>query len=455
MASPIACAHFSEPSSAGAHRTAQRDAPFTLGLMTLAASPDLDLDPAHVAEVRAAGEHAAAAARALRQAPPEAIRQTLRGTAARLTAATAAILEANRADLRAAEHAGMSGGLIDRLRLDEARISAMAEQLSELVAVAAPPTEREIRVLPSGARVLERRVPVGVLGAVFEARPNVPVDLASQVLTARSAVVMRTGAAALGTSAVLVDTVLAPALEAAGLPAGAVQLLRSRGHGAAEALLTQPDLIPLVVVRGSGPVTRHLAGIGAAHAVQVLSHADGGGVLYLHRAADPDTAARIVRESLDRLGVCNRLNLLLLDDDLGDEVVGPIRAALDDLGITVSEPPYEHPIGHEWALDSGAEATVTLASVSGPAAAAALADRETSGLAAAICTQDAEAARIFLDAYSGTGALWNVSTRIIDGYKLLGLPETGINVDRGLGPRGPVTFPDLGLRQFVVLPPGR
>jgi glutamate-5-semialdehyde dehydrogenase len=121
----------------------------------------------------------------------------------------------------------------------------------------------------------------------------------------------------------------------------------------------------------------------------------------------------------------------------------------------VSLPPHPHPLGHEWALDEGREATVTVHPVAGgPAAAARLAEDETSGLAAAIATEDEAAAREFLAAYRGTGAFWNVSTRLLDGFKLLGVPETGINVDRVPGPRGPVTFVDLALRQFVVTPGG-
>jgi glutamate-5-semialdehyde dehydrogenase len=116
------------------------------------------------------------------------------------------------------------------------------------------------------------------------------------------------------------------------------------------------------------------------------------------------------------------------------------------------EPPHDHPLGLEWALQDGREATVTVAPVDGPAEAAALAGAESSGLAACITTEDPVAAATFLDAYSGTGASWNVSTRLLDGFKLLGLPETGINVDRVPGPRGPVTFLDLHLRQFVVTP---
>ena len=114
---------------------------------------------------------------------------------------------------------------------------------------------------------------------------------------------------------------------------------------------------------------------------------------------------------------------------------------------------HAHPRGHEWALDDGNEATLTVDVVTGPGEAAAIANDETSGLAAGICTADRVAAEAFLAAYAGTGAFWNVSTRLLDGFKLLGLPETGINVDHTPGPRGPVTYPDLSLRQFVVLPP--
>jgi glutamate-5-semialdehyde dehydrogenase len=129
--------------------------------------------------------------------------------------------------------------------------------------------------------------------------------------------------------------------------------------------------------------------------------------------------------------------------------VGWLRA----LGITASLPPHAHPRGHEWALDAGNEATVTVDRVPDAVAAAEVANAETSGLAAGIVTEDPAAARAFLAAYAGTGAFWNVSTRLLDGFELLAAPETGINVDRVPGPRGPVTFRDLYLRQYVVTAP--
>jgi glutamate-5-semialdehyde dehydrogenase len=129
-----------------------------------------------------------------------------------------------------------------------------------------------------------------------------------------------------------------------------------------------------------------------------------------------------------------------------------VTTLADKLQIAVSLPPHEHPLGHEWALAEGAEATITIASAEDAEDAAEMANRETSGLAASVVAADETAARRFLDIYSGTGSFWNSSPRLLDGFKLLSLPETGINIDVVPGPRGPVTFRDLYLRQYVVVP---
>jgi len=408
--------------------------------------------PEHVA-VRAAAQRAAAAAPGVRSAGGAAVDAALRTMAVALRDRTADLLAANTADVEAAERGGMTGGLLDRLRLTPERLADMAVQLEVLADTPEPPLQRFVRTLPTGERVFERRVPVGVIGAVFEARPNVTIDVASQVLKARSAAVLRTGAAALGSATALVELVIAPSLQEHGVPAEAVQLVPTPGHAGADALVGLPDLVPLVVVRGSGEVTRRLSALGAAAGTRVLAHADGGGVLYLDASADDASVARMVHDSTDRLGVCNRLNLLLIDRAAHDRLWPVAETALHERGLTPSLPPHAHRLGHEWALDAGNEAHVTVTQVDGPVDAALTAARETSGLAAAVCAEDEKAATAFIDAYTGTGVFWNAPTRLLDGYKLLGLPETGINVDHTPGPRGPVTYPDLSLRQFVVLPP--
>jgi glutamate-5-semialdehyde dehydrogenase len=402
--------------------------------------------------VTACGEAAREGARSLAAARDEDIDQALRGMAARLGEAAGEALAANAADVASGEEAGLGKGLLDRLRLDPARIAEMARQLGLLAGAPFPPGETPVRDLPGELRLAERRVPVGVIGANYEARPNVTVDVASQLLKSRNAGVLRTGGAALRSAEALFDHVIAPAVAAAGLDPGALQLVRSADRQAATELVRRPGLIPLVILRGSGETTRALAAEAARHGVRTLAHADGGGVLYLDAAADPELAAGIIAGSLDRLGVCNRLNLLLIDEAAWDALLPVALDALAASGVAAALPPHDRPLGHEWALDEGHEATVTVAPAAGPAQAARLASEQTSGLAASVVTADAAAARAFLAAYTGTGAFWNASTRLLDGFKLRGMPETGINVDHVPGPRGPVTFLDLHLRQYVVTP---
>jgi glutamate-5-semialdehyde dehydrogenase len=410
-------------------------------------------DRTHADElVAGCGTAAKQAAGSLARAESAAVDAALTAMADRLEAVREPVLAANAEDLAAADEAGIGGALRDRLRLDEARVSDMASQLRVLAATPHPPESTALGILPGGLRLIERRRPVGVVGANFEARPNVTLDVASQLVKSRNAGVLRTGSAAARSARALVDTVVAPALAEAGLDARAIQLVPGTDRETAAALVRQPRLIPLVILRGSGDSTRTLGQEAARHGVRTLAHADGGGVLFVDAAADLEKANEIVAASVDRLGVCNRLNLLLVDDPIYERALPDLVATLGKAGIEVSLPPYHHPLGYEWALDTERAATVTVARVSGAAEAARIANDETSGLAAAIVTDDPAAAEEFQATYTGTGVFWNATTRLLDGFKLLRLPETGINIDRVPGPRGPVTFQDLYLRQYAVIP---
>ncbi|WP_019816067.1 aldehyde dehydrogenase family protein [Saccharomonospora saliphila] len=395
------------------------------------------------------------AAPSLATAGDAAIDTALRGMAQRLGAHADAVLEANAADVAAARADGMSAGLLDRLTITDDRLTGMADQLRLLAD--APHQERSVPVstLPDGLRLVERRRPVGVLGANYEARPNVTVDVASQLVKSRNGGVLRTGAAALGSARCLLDVVIRPALADAGIDPEVIQLVPRAEREAAAALVRLPGLVPLVILRGSGESTRALATEAATHGVRTLAHADGGGVLYVDQDADAEKVQSLVAHSLDRLGVCNRLNLLLLHDAVYDRIWPTVSGALAERGVRASLPPYEHPIGYEWALDSDREATVTVARVAGVDEALRIANEETSGLAAGIATENAAAMELFFDGYQGTGVFWNAPTRLLDGFKLLGVPETGINLDKVPGPRGPVTYTDLYVRQYAVLPQGR
>jgi glutamate-5-semialdehyde dehydrogenase len=403
-------------------------------------------------DLRAQVEREAAAAHGAVGALTDAtVGRALAGAAELVEARRDAVLEANAVDVAAAEST-LDAGALDRLRLDDARVAALAQQLAQLAEL--PPLQRaeDAWTLPSGLRVETRRIPIGAVGANFEARPNVAVDVAGQLLKSLNTAVLRTGSAALRTVTTLVDEVLRPALADAGLPAGAVGLVRSPEREGARILVSLPKLLPLVIVRGSGPTTAALEAEAAAHGVRTLAHAEGGAVLFVHRAADPAKAEALVESSLDRLGVCNRLNLLLVDR-AAEGLLPGLRAVLDRLGIVERVPPR---IGHEWANDPDPDkvASVTVHLVDSLDEAVAIGNDETSGVGAAIVTEDADAAARFLETSRGTGALWNATTRFIDGFALTGAPETGVNVGRVPGPRGPVTYRDLWLRQFRVVGAG-
>lgn len=372
------------------------------------------------------------------------------------------LLAANAADVKAAT-GRLDEGTLDRLRLDTGRVESLALQAQAMAGV--PALEREVAswTLENGLQVSERRIPIGVVGANFEARPNVALDVAGQLLRSLNAAVLRTGGAALRTVTVLVDEVLRPALERAGLPPGAVGLVRSPDREGARVLVSLPHAVPLVILRGSGETTATLARLAAEHGVRTLAHAEGGGVLYVHGSADRDKALAVATSSLDRLGVCNRLNLCLVDRD-ARPVLDDLASLFERLGLELRGteraraaqpmPSLDERIGHEWANDPDRVATVTVDLVDDLDEAVSIANRETSGLAAAIVAEDGEAAERFLDGYRGTAAFWQATTRFTDGFALTGAPETGINVDWTPGPRGPVTYRDLWLRQYRVIGDG-
>ncbi len=394
---------------------------------------------------------AAAAHAAVGELTDEAVTRALERAAELVDEQSDAIARANAADVEAAS-GRLDEGALDRLRLDPSRIAALREQLAQLAAL--PPLDRDEDgwELENGLRVRVRRIPIGAVGANFEARPNVAVDVAGQLLKSLNAAVLRTGGAALHTVTTLVDEVLRPALEHAGLPPAAVGLVRSPEREGARVLVSLPHVLPLVILRGSGETTAELAREAAQHGVRTLAHAEGGGVLYIGAAADAARAQELVEASLDRLGVCNRLNLLLVDRGAEEQLPG-LLLLLGRLGIAVREPLR---LGHEWANDPDPAnvASVTVHVVESLDEAVAVANGETSGLAAAIATEDEAAAERFLATYRGTAAFWNAPTRFTDGFALTGSPETGINVDRVPGPRGPVTYRDLWLRQYRVVGDG-
>ena len=297
-----------------------------------------------------------------------------------------------------------------------------------------------------------RRIPIGAVGANFEARPNVAVDVAGQLLKSLNGArpAHRRRGAADGDGARRRRA--AAGARGGGAAAGGG---RPRAHagprGRARSSSRCRDVLPLVILRGSGETTAALAREAAQHGVRTLAHAEGGGVLYVDAAADPAKAEALVEASLDRLGVCNRLNLLLVDREAA-ALLPELLAALERLGIEVREPER---LGHEWANDARARRVRhrtrrRLARRRGRA-------RERRDVGPRRVDRHRGRGRragASSTRYRGTAAFWNATTRFTDGFALTGSPETGINVDRVPGPRGPVTYRDLYLRQYRVVGDG-
>ena len=350
--------------------------------------------------------------------------------------------------------------MLDRLRLDDARSTPSPPRSRRPPRSIRSSARSATRTLANGLRVSERRIPIGVVGANFEARPNVALDVAGQLLKSLNAAVLRTGGAALRTVTALVDDVLRPALERAGPAAGARSGSSARPTARARASSSRC----LARSRSSScaaaaETTAALARLAAENGVRTLAHAEGGGVLYVHAAADPAKALALAEASLDRLGVCNRLNLALVDRAR--------RAPCQPLSSCSGARPRgarrrrrtrsrsTRRSATSGPSDPERVATVTVALVDDLDEAVRLANEETSGLAAGIVTEDAAAAARFLDGYRGTAALLARADALH--RRLRADRRAGDRDQRRLdvpGPRGPVTYRDLWLRQYRVVGDG-
>ena len=258
------------------------------------------------------------------------------------------------------------------------------------------------------------------------------------------------------------DDVLRPGLERAGLPPGAVGLVRSPDREGARVLVSLPRLIPLVILRGSGETTAALARLAAEHGVRTLAHAEGGGVLYIHGSATRERALALgTRASTG--SACATASTSCLSTArqsrssstfVASEPSAWMRAARPAAGARRDLAPYDGPVGYEWANDAERVATVTVDVVDGLDDAVRIANEETSGLAAGIVAEDDAAAARFLETYRGTTVFWHAPTRFADGFELTVRPRRASTSTGFRGPRGPVTYRDLWLRQYRIVGDG-
>ncbi|SEJ13327.1 glutamate-5-semialdehyde dehydrogenase [Sphingomonas sp. OV641] len=367
-----------------------------------------------------------------------------------IRAAEADILAANAADLARAEAAGLSGAMLDRLRLDEQRIAGMAAGVATVATLPDPVGQViDTVVRPNGLELTRVRVPIGVIGIIYESRPNVTADAAALCVMAGNAAILRGGSEASESNAAI-HRAFCAGLSAAGLPTEAVQLVGTTDRAAVGAMLAAQGAIDLVIPRGGkGLVAR----VQAEARVPVLAHLDGINHVFVHASADAGMAAEIVRNAkMRRTGVCGAMETLLIDADYADPA-GLVRS-LSDAGCLVRGDDRLRaiievaPAGDvDWDTEY-LDAICSVAIVDGIEGALAHIARHSSGHTDAIVASDTAVADRFLAEVDSAIVLWNASTQFADGGEFGLGAEIGIATGR-LHARGPVALEGLTTYKWV------
>jgi glutamate-5-semialdehyde dehydrogenase len=415
-----------------------------------ATRPDEDLH----ALMTGIGRAARAAAAALALAPAEAKAAALRAAAAAVRAEEPAILAANASDVEAARAKGLTAALVDRLALDPKRIGAIAQGLDDIAAIPDPVgavTAEWTR--PNGLRFQRVRTPLGVVGIVYESRPNVTADAGGLCLKAGNAAILRGGSESFRSSRALVSCLHA-GLRAAGLPETAVQAVPTTDRAAVGELLRMAEFVDVVVPRGGRSLIERVQ---AEARMPVFAHLDGVNHVYVHAAADPEAARRVLLNSkMRRVSVCGAAETLLIDRAVARTLLPVLLRDLDDAGCAVrgdAETRAVHPSAapateEDWRTEY-LDAVISVRVVDGLDAAIAHVNAFGSHHTDAIVTADGAAAERFLREVDSAIVLHNASTQFADGGEFGFGAEIGISTGR-MHARGPVGAEQLTSFKYVV-----
>ncbi|UGS37532.1 glutamate-5-semialdehyde dehydrogenase [Capillimicrobium parvum] len=387
------------------------------------------------------------AARALAQLDTASKDGALHAMADALLARTGEVLEANARDLEAGREAGLSSALMDRLRLDEARVAAMAAGVRQVAALPDPVGEViDGHRLPNGLDVRKVRVPLGVVGVVYEARPNVTIDAAALCLMSGNAIILRGSSSAAHSNAVLAG------IAADAAPAGTVQLLSGGREELAE-LATQEGLVDLVIPRGGEGLKAALREVAT---VPVIYAASGNCHVYVDASADLDAAVRIaVNAKVQRPGVCNAAETLLVHADAARDFLPRVAAALGAEGVQLRGDQRARAIAEMGEASDEDWETEYLALVLAVGVVDSLEDaidhvnRFGSGHSEAIVTRDTASARAFQRGVDAACVYVNASTRFTDGGEFGMGAEIG-NSTQKLHARGPIGLRELCTFKYLV-----
>ncbi len=397
------------------------------------------------------GRRARTAARALAGLPTADKAAALYAAAARLRDAEDAILAANARDMAAGAERGLSAALLDRLKLDSLRVAGMAAGVEAVAALADPVgqvIDRSER--PNGLALSRVRVPIGVIGIIYESRPNVTADAAALCVMAGNAAILRGGSEAVHSNRAI-HAALAAGFADAGLPADAVQLVPTTDRAAVGALLTADGIIDLIIPRGGKSL---VARVQSEARVPVLAHLDGINHVYVHASADPAMARDIVvNAKMRRTGICGSMETLLIDRNFAEPAM--LVEALRDAGCEVRGDPVEAAIGDlvvpatdaDWDTEY-LDAIASVALVDGVDEAMAHIARHGSHHTDAIVAAEEAVAERFLAGVDSAIVLWNASTQFADGGEFGLGAEIGIATGR-LHARGPVALEGLTTYKWV------
>jgi glutamate-5-semialdehyde dehydrogenase len=414
-------------------------------------------------DVRALVEGKARAARQAAQAlalcPTRTKNEALLAMARGLEEKAAALIEANRADLERARVAGPPRAFLDRLTLTEPRIEAMAGGLRQIAALPDPVgAVVEAWRRPNGIEIARVRVPLGVIGFIYESRPNVTADAAGLCVKSGNAVILRGGSEALESNG-MIAAVLVKALEKVGAPPDAIQFVDTTDREAVAVLLRLSDLVDLIIPRGGEEFVRWVA----EHArVPLLKHDRGLVHVYIDADADPDMAASIVMNAkVQRPGVCNALETLLVHQDIAPRVLPALAARLAGAGVelrgcprTRDLAPAARPASEQDWDEEYLDLILAIRVVDDLDGAIRHIRRHGSGLAEAIVTNTLAHARRFTREIDAAVVLVNASTRFVDGGQFGMGAEMGISTSR-LHARGPVGVQELTTTKYVVYGDGQ
>lgn len=405
------------------------------------------------------GQQARAAARVVARASTAQKNAALLHTAEAIDARRELIAQANALDLAAGRQKGLDSAMLDRLALNSAGVDGMIEGLRQVAALPDPVGEiSELRFRPSGIQVGKMRVPLGVVGIIYESRPNVTCEAASLCLKSGNAVILRGGSEAIHSNQAIADCI-ALGLHAAGIDANAVQVVATTDRAAVGRLITMPEFVDVIVPRGGKSLIERIT---AEASVPVIKHLDGNCHVYIDDKADYDKALRIaINAKTSRYGTCNTMETLLVAEGIAAAVLPALGDAYAQAGVELRAceralvylPGAVAAVQADWETEYLAPVLAVKIVADLDAAMDHIA-RYSSAHTEAIVTEDYSRAQRFLREVDSSSVMVNASTRFADGFEYGLGAEIGISTDK-LHARGPVGLEGLTSQKYIVLGGGQ